>query len=67
MLSRTARSLFQLGFLIERTENNARILDVNSRMNVEHEFFTELDVWSPILEITHLNHSNPPATTGRSR
>ncbi|EAU54179.1 alpha-E domain-containing protein [Mariprofundus ferrooxydans] len=52
MLSRTAHSLYQLGFLIERTENIARILDVNSRMSVEHEVFSELDVWSPILEIT---------------
>ncbi|OIO67443.1 MAG: alpha-E domain-containing protein [Zetaproteobacteria bacterium CG_4_9_14_3_um_filter_49_83] len=53
MLSRTARSLYRLGFLIERTENIARILDVNRRMSVEHEVFSELDVWSPILEITH--------------
>lgn len=53
MLSRTAYSLYKLGFLIERTENIARILDVNSRMSVEHEVFSELDVWSPILEITH--------------
>jgi len=53
MLSRTARSLYRLGFLIERTENIARILDVNRRMSVEHEAFSALDVWSPILEITH--------------
>jgi len=53
MLSRAARSLYRLGFLIERTENIARILDVNSRMSVEQEVFSELDVWSPMLEITH--------------
>lgn len=53
MLSRTARSLYRLGFLIERTENIARILDVNSRMSIEQEAFSDLDVWSPILEITH--------------
>lgn len=53
MLSRTAQSIYQLGFLVERTENIARILDVNSRMSVEHEVFSELDVWSPVLEITH--------------
>jgi len=39
MLSRAARSLYRLGFLIERTENIARILDVNSRMSVEQEVF----------------------------
>ncbi|MBF0281474.1 MAG: alpha-E domain-containing protein [Zetaproteobacteria bacterium] len=53
MLSRTAQTLYQLGFLIERTENIARILGVNSRMSVEQQVFSDLDVWSPVLEITH--------------
>jgi len=52
MLSRIARNIYQLGQQIERAENIARILDVNRRMSLEQDYFSELDVWSPMLAIT---------------
>lgn len=52
MLSRIARNIYQLGQQIERAENIARILDVNRRMSLEQDYFSELDVWSPMLSIT---------------
>jgi len=52
MLSRIARNIYELGQQIERAENIARILDVNRRMSLEQSYFSELDVWSPMLEIT---------------
>lgn len=52
MLSRIARNIYELGQQIERAENIARILDVNRRMSLEHSYFSELDVWSPMLAIT---------------
>ena len=52
MLSRIARNVYELGQQIERAENIARILDVNRRMSLEHRYFSELDVWSPMLAIT---------------
>ncbi|MDQ6987787.1 MAG: alpha-E domain-containing protein [Mariprofundaceae bacterium] len=53
MLSRIAHSMFQLGQHIERAENITRVLDVNYRMGFEVEYFSELDVWLPMLAITH--------------
>ena len=53
MLSRIARNIFELGQQIERAENIARILDVNQRMSLEQHYFSELDVWSPMLAITN--------------
>lgn len=53
MLSRIARNIYELGQQIERAENIARVLDVNRRMSLEQGYFTELDVWSPMLAITH--------------
>ncbi|TLS78313.1 alpha-E domain-containing protein [Mariprofundus erugo] len=52
MLSRIARNIYELGQQIERAENIARILDVNRRMSLEQSYFSELDVWSPMLAIT---------------
>jgi len=52
MLSRIARNVYRLGQQIERAENIARILDVNRRMSLEQGYFSELDVWSPMLAIT---------------
>lgn len=52
MLSRIARNVYVLGQQIERAENIARILDVNRRMSLEQDYFSELDVWSPMLAIT---------------
>ncbi len=52
MLSRVAYSMYQLGQHIERAENVTRILDVNYRMGFEVEYFSELDVWLPMLAIT---------------
>ncbi len=52
MLSRIARNVYELGQQIERAENIARILDVNRRMSLEQGYFSELDVWSPMLSIT---------------
>jgi len=52
MLSRIARNIYELGQQIERAENIARILDVNRRMSLEQGYFSELDVWSPMLAIT---------------
>ena len=52
MLSRIARNIYVLGQQIERAENIARILDVNRRMSLEQGYFSELDVWSPMLAIT---------------
>ena len=52
MLSRIARNIYVLGQQIERAENIARVLDVNRRMSLEQGYFSELDVWSPILAIT---------------
>ncbi|MDX8391076.1 MAG: alpha-E domain-containing protein [Mariprofundaceae bacterium] len=53
MLSRIAYSMYQLGQHIERAENITRVLDVNYRMGFEVEYFSELDVWLPMLAITH--------------
>lgn len=53
MLSRIARNIYELGQQIERAENIARLLDVNRRMSLEQQYFSELDVWSPMLSITH--------------
>jgi len=52
LLSRIARNIYTLGQQIERAENIARILDVNQRMSLEQVYFSELDVWSPMLAIT---------------
>jgi uncharacterized alpha-E superfamily protein len=52
MLSRIGRNIYELGQQIERAENIARILDVNRRMSLEQDYFSELDVWSPMLAIT---------------
>jgi uncharacterized alpha-E superfamily protein len=52
VLSRIARNIYELGQQIERAENIARVLDVNQRMSLEQDFFSELDVWSPVLAIT---------------
>jgi len=52
MLSRIAHNIYELGRQIERSENIARILDVNRRMSLEQSYFSELDVWSPMLAIT---------------
>lgn len=52
MLSRIARNVYELGQQVERAENIARILDVNRRMSLEQDYFSELDVWSPMLAIT---------------
>jgi len=52
MLSRLAHDMYHLGKHIERAENVTRILDVNHRMSLETDYFSELDVWSPILNIT---------------
>jgi len=52
MHSRIARNIYELGQQIERAENIARILDVNRRMSLEQHYFSELDVWSPMLAIT---------------
>ena len=52
MLSRIARGMYELGRCIERAENVTRILDVNHRMSLELNYFSDLDVWSPMLSIT---------------
>jgi len=51
MLSRIARQMYWLGRNIEHAENVTRILDVNHRMSLEQGYFSELDVWSPMLAI----------------
>lgn len=53
MLSRIARNLFELGQQIERTENIARLLEVNEKMTIQGESGPEIDIWSPILAATH--------------
>lgn len=57
MLSRTARNMYQLGRLVEHAENITRILDVNHRMSLETSYFSDLDVWSPIIAITRSEES----------
>ncbi len=52
MLSRIARQMYWLGRNIEHAENITRILDVNHRMSLEQGYFSELDVWSPMLAIS---------------
>jgi len=52
MLSRAAHHMYCLGRYVERAENTARILDVNHRMSLELAYFSDLDVWPPILAIT---------------
>ena len=52
MLSRVAQRMYWLGRHVERAENTARILDVNHRMSLELAYFSDLDVWSPMLAIT---------------
>jgi len=51
MLSRIARQMYWLGRNIEHAENITRILDVNHRMSLEQGYFSDLDVWSPMLAI----------------
>jgi len=52
MLSRAAHRMYCLGRYVELAENTARILDVNHRMSLEMAYFSDLDVWSPMLAIT---------------
>lgn len=52
MLSRIARGMYELGKRVESAENITRILDVNHSMSLEVDYFSDLDVWSPILSIT---------------
>ncbi len=52
MLSRIARNLFELGQQIERTENIARLLEVNEKMTIQGESVPEMDIWSPLLAVT---------------
>jgi len=52
VLSRIARGMYELGRCVERAENVTRILDVNHRMTLELDYFSDLDVWSPMLTIT---------------
>jgi len=52
MLSRIARGMYELGRRVESAENVTRILDVNHRMSLELDYFSDLDVWSPMLAIT---------------
>jgi len=44
--------MYELGRRIESAENVTRILDVNHRMSLELDYFSDLDVWSPMLSIT---------------
>jgi len=44
--------MYELGRRIESAENVTRILDVNHRMSLELDYFSDLDVWSPMLAIT---------------
>lgn len=52
MLSRIAQGMYGLARRIERIENMTRILDVNHRMSLERAYYSDLDVWSPILAIS---------------
>lgn len=52
MLSRIAHVMYGLARHIERAENTTRILDVNHRMSLERAYYSDLDVWSPILAIS---------------
>ena len=52
MLSRVADSLYWLARYIERAENNARILDVNIQVTLDHDSKDDNDgklAWEPIL------------------
>ncbi len=50
MLSRIARGLYQMGSLVERATNVARILEVNHKMNLERASVDEANVWLAISE-----------------
>jgi len=52
VLSRIAHVMYELARHIERAENTTRILDVNHRMSLERAYYSDLDVWSPILAIS---------------
>ena len=58
MLSRSANCLYWMGRYLERAENLARLVDVNSQFLLEIESapgFGEDDGWLPILEVAHLD------------
>jgi uncharacterized alpha-E superfamily protein len=50
MLSRIARSLYELGRHVERAQHVVRILEVNHKMNLERASADESNVWTAISE-----------------
>ena len=52
MLSRVAQRLYWIGRFIENAENLTRILDVYRQMDLEKSGYDDIDVWTPILQIT---------------
>ena len=52
MLSRLAERMYRLGRYVEHAENLTRLLDVNHRMSLELNLFSDLDVWSPMIAVT---------------
>lgn len=50
MLSRIARGLYEMGRHVERSQNVARILEVNHKMNLERASVDEGNVWTAISE-----------------
>ena len=52
MLSRNAERMYCLGRYVEHAENVARIINVNSRISLEQKYFSDIDVWSPMIAAT---------------
>jgi uncharacterized alpha-E superfamily protein len=52
MLSRNAERMYRLGRYVEHAENVARIVNVNHRINLEQKYFSDIDVWSPMISAT---------------
>ena len=59
MLSRIARGLYDLGRLIERSRNVARILEVNHKVNLERSSRDETEIWSAVSNAFDCDLSSP--------
>ena len=59
MLSRIARGLYDLGRLIERSRNVARILEVNHKVNLERSSRDETEIWSAVSKAFGCDLSSP--------
>jgi len=52
MLSRSAERMYRMGRYVEHAENVARLINVNHRMSLELKYFSDIDIWSPVIATT---------------